>query len=103
MRTSGRLLLISIVVALVGSCAITSGSTFRRVVEAEAIVSAPETGTATETEPVPVLSIRTEPDDASVWLDNAFLGTTPLSLDEMDSGTYRLRIEEPLLPGAPLD
>ncbi|MCK4515430.1 MAG: PEGA domain-containing protein, partial [Spirochaetaceae bacterium] len=94
MRASGRLLLISIAVVLVGSCAITSGSTFSRVVEAEATVSAPQSGTGTETEPLPVLSIRTEPDDASVWLDNAFLGSTPLSLDELDPGTYRLRIEK---------
>jgi len=94
MRAACRLLLISIAVVLVGSCAITSGSTFGHVLEAEAVVSASESGTGTETEPLPVLSIHTEPDDASVWLDNAFLGTTPLSLDELDPGTYRLRIEK---------
>ncbi len=96
MRASGRLLLISLAVVLVGSCAITSGSTFGRVVEAEAVISGPGPGDEIDpgTEPLPVLSIRTEPDEASVWLDNTFLGTTPLTLDELDPGIYRLRIEK---------
>ena len=96
MRAASQLLLISLAFVLVASCAVTSGSTFGRVLEAEATISSAEPGGGEEpeTEPAAVLSIRTEPDDASVWLDNAFLGTTPVSLDELDPGTYRLRIEK---------
>jgi PEGA domain-containing protein len=95
MRFTGRLLCIVLCPVLVLSCAVTAGSTFSRVIEAEATVSDnDEDQTSSGTESPAVFSIRTNPRDAAVWLDNDYLGTTPLSLDELDPGTYRLRIEK---------
>ncbi len=36
------------------------------------------------------LEIRTEPEGASVWLNNRYQGTTPLVLEDLPAGTYRL-------------
>ena len=90
-----RLLLAILLPLLVLSCAITSGSTFSRLVEAEASAS-DDAGSETpaDTESSVVFSLRTNPRDATVWLDNDYVGSTPLSLDELDPGTYRLRIEK---------
>ena len=38
------------------------------------------------------LTIRTDPDGASVWLNNSYQGTTPLTIGGLKKGSYRLLI-----------
>jgi hypothetical protein len=39
------------------------------------------------------LEIRTDPEGASVWLNNRYEGTTPLVIEDLPAGTYRLLLK----------
>ncbi len=87
--------------ALLGSCAVTSGVTFGSVVEAEGSASEddptdePDQDPKDDEEQAPLLTIETEPSGADVYLDGDYLGETPLEVDDVEPGRYRLRVERP--------
>lgn len=80
------------------SCAITSGSTFESLLaaEAEQESDSPDGG---EPDPIPEepdtpkLRITTNPRGADVWIDGDYVGTSPVDIEEIKGGTYRLVLE----------
>ena len=95
MRFTGLVLFVVLAPLLVLSCAITSGTTFSRVVDAESSsASSADSQTQSPPDDDVVLSVRTSPSNASVWLDSDYLGTTPLDVEDLAPGTYRLRIDK---------
>ena len=94
-----HLFILLLTAVLLLSCAVTAGSTFSGVIAAEATGSgqsdapSPDPDDDGPAETRPQLVVRTSPDDADVWLDGRYLGSTPLDADDLRPGTYRLRIE----------
>ena len=83
---------------LAASCAITSGSTFSGVISAELAASRSGSGDGSGDVPPPAdpsyrLRVETRPSGADVWIDNTRLGTSPVEIDDLPGGTYRLRVE----------
>ena len=73
------------------SCATSSGSLLDRVQHAEGAdrpVEPPEP--ADPPADLEGLEIRSNPEGASVWINNRFQGTTPLVVEDLPAGTYRL-------------
>lgn len=80
-------------------CAITSGSTFSGAVRADAGSSdssteGPGDGPGDEPDPGDLLTVRTDPSGATVWIDNRIQGSTPFSTSDIEPGRYRLRVEK---------
>lgn len=85
------------------SCAITAGSTFASVIEAEATGDRNDRAEPGDEEHADnesreeenyVLAVRSSPSDAEVWIDNSSYGSTPLLVDDLEPGRYRLRVEK---------
>lgn len=75
------------------SCATSSGTLLSRVQDAEeADKKAPPPPPPPQPPEVEGLEIRTDPDGASVWLNNRYQGSTPLLIEGLREGTYRLLI-----------
>ena len=79
-------------IALSG-CAITAGSTFSDVI---ATVDSEEQSDTADTTSVSAeefaLRVLTEPSDATVLLNGRNVGTTPITLDDLETGSYTLEI-----------
>ncbi|HSV93756.1 MAG TPA: PEGA domain-containing protein, partial [Desulfobacterales bacterium] len=74
----------------IASCATSSGLLLDLVQNAEGVDQPTEP--AEPPEELEGLEIRTDPVGASVWINNRYRGTTPLVINELPSGTYRIRI-----------
>jgi hypothetical protein len=74
----------------VASCATSSGILLDLVQNAEGVDESTEPPDPPEE--LEGLEIRTDPEGASVWINNRYQGTTPLVIDELPSGTYRVLI-----------
>lgn len=76
-----------------------AGSTFSSVIEAETEESAADdaprnVGVPGAGDDDPQLDIRSNPSDASVYLDGRLRGNTPAELDGLEPGRYQLRVEK---------
>jgi hypothetical protein len=86
---AGMVILAAILSAV--SCATSSGILLDRVLDAE--------GADQPTEPpeppegLTGLEIRSDPAGASVWINNRYQGTTPLVIEDLPAGTYRLLLQ----------
>jgi len=82
-----------IIIAVFNGCATSSGTIYEDTVAAE---SSPSTGTGNEQNPPEEekqgLEILSDPEDATVYLNNNFVGTTPLMIEEISQGRYRVTI-----------
>ncbi len=79
------------------SCATTSGGTLQKAVSIEA-GAAPGESSPTHPAPAPAvkrgLTIQTTPDNASVYLNGVYQGTTPLVIENLSRGSYLLMIRK---------
>jgi hypothetical protein len=85
-----------VVAVLFSSCAILAGTTFESVVSSE---PEEESGGSGSSSGVPAeeehqLTVITDPNNAAVWIDGTRVGHTPVTIDGLDPGTHRLRIEK---------
>jgi hypothetical protein len=85
--------------ALSMGCSTSSGSLYRDTATAERKQAARPDKDVTRPEPLaPVeegLGIESDPDGAAVYLNNRYMGETPLLLEGLGPGRYQLRLELP--------
>lgn len=74
------------------SCATSSGTLLARVQDAEEADKKESPPPPPPPEDVKGLEIRTDPAGASVWLNSRYQGTTPVVIEGLRKGTYRLLI-----------
>ncbi len=83
--------------ALAFGCATTAGGPYRDTVEEERRQAEGQQEKAPKPQPLePVeqaLEIDSDPDGASVYLNNRYVGDTPLLLENLTAGRYQLRLE----------
>lgn len=88
---------------LLFSCATSSGSLLQRAKETESKEAAKETPQDKKPQPVVEtpsapkkgLKVVSDPPDADVYLGGIYKGRTPLAVEELDKGTYRISIQKP--------
>ncbi|MFP4113664.1 MAG: PEGA domain-containing protein [Spirochaetota bacterium] len=82
---------------LATGCAVTAGSTFSSVVAAEESASDDENDDDERDPPEddrPPLRVLSDPSGAAVSLDGRLRGATPLDVDDIEPGTYLVRVEK---------
>jgi hypothetical protein len=79
------------------SCATTKGSLFQQVVDS----SPPSQGSSSvevqpsDTNPVQIgLEVQTNPSDAQVYLNDTFIGNTPINYTDFQAGSYKITISK---------
>jgi len=84
---------------LLASCATSSGSLLQRVKETEAAEAPqerkPQPIVETPSTPKKGLKIVSTPTDAEVYLNGIYKGHTPLAIEELDKGTYKILVQKP--------
>jgi hypothetical protein len=79
------------------SCATSRGNLYDETVKADkdiGLTSSPVYKTAiNEDSDDQSLFITSVPDNADVFLDNRYYGRTPIEIDDLEKGTYRIRLE----------
>jgi hypothetical protein len=92
-------LLAATCLALAFGCATTAGAPYRQTVEEERRQEQRIQERAPKPQPLePVeqaLEIDSDPDGAAVYLNNSYVGDTPLLLENLVAGRYQLRLELP--------
>jgi hypothetical protein len=90
------ILALSAYALFLSGCTTGRGHVFESVVEAEASTEDTESGVseseAQEGEE-PALEVQSSPDEAEVYLNGEYVGETPVTVDDLDAGEYRVTIE----------
>lgn len=85
------------ILALCLGCATSGGSLYRDTAAAERQQTESRRESAAKPEPAQPaaegLAIESDPDGASVYLNNRYVGETPLLLEDLGAGRYQLRLE----------